>query len=99
MPLKLSLQHFWSSLSKVATHASITLLALGLAFSLPHAASYILFNWWPRVRDDAQMMVATEIAFAGILVLALNFAKLAWHYRKAAHAGTVASLVCACESE
>lgn len=93
------LHHFWSSLGKIAAHAGITLLALGIAFSLPHAASYILFNWWPRVRDDTQMMVATEIAFAAVLVLVLNFAKLAWRYRKAAHAGAIASLVCACEAE
>ncbi len=90
-------QHLWGSLSKMAAHAAITLLALGMAFSLPHAASYILFNWWPRVRDDTQMLVATEIAFAAALVLLLNFGKLAWGYRKAAHAGAVASLVCACE--
>lgn len=92
-----SFQHLWNSLGKIITHTGITLLALGLAFSLPHAASYILFNWWPLVRDDNRMMVASEIAFAAVLVLLLNFAKSALRYRKAAQAGTLASLVCACE--
>jgi hypothetical protein len=92
-----SVRHFWNGLGKIAAHAGITLLALGIAFSLPHAASYILFNWWPKVRDDARMMVLTEIAFAAVLVLLLNFGKSALRYRKAAHAGTLASLVCARE--
>ncbi len=99
MLMRIPIQHFWNSLSKIATHAGITLLALGIAFSLPRAASYILFSWWPKVRDDAQMMVATEIAFAGVLVLVLNLGKLAWRYRKAAHAGALASLVGACEPD
>ncbi|MDD5247340.1 MAG: hypothetical protein PHY45_00040 [Rhodocyclaceae bacterium] len=90
---------FWSSLGHIATHAGITLLALGIAFSLPQAATFILFNWWPKVRDDTQMLVVTEISFAAMLVALLNLAKLAWRYRQAAQTSAIASLVYAREGD
>lgn len=30
-------------------HIAIILLAIGIAFSLPSAAIYILYDWWPKV--------------------------------------------------
>lgn len=99
MRTKMPSLDLWSSLGKIATHAGITLLALGIAFSLPQAASYILFTWWPKVRADTQLLLVTEIAFAAVLVLLLNLAKLAWRYRKAAQFGEIASLVYAREGD
>jgi len=97
MRLKMTLLKLWSSLRHVATHAGITLLAVGLAFSLPQAASYILFNWWPKMRDDAQVLMFTEIGFATALVLLFNLLKLTWDYRNKARMTTIASLVYARE--
>lgn len=85
--------------SNIATHVGITLLAVGIAFSLPQAASYILFHWWPKVRDDSQLLLYSEIALATVLVVLLNLVKLAWHYRQRARMSAIASLVHAHEED
>jgi hypothetical protein len=90
---KLPSDHLWVSLRHVLAHAAITLLAVGIAFALPDLARYILYSWWPMVQDDSQMLLLTEIGFAGLLVLLFNLAKLTWHYRSRAHMSRVASLV------
>jgi hypothetical protein len=96
MRTKTPVVRLWSN---IATHAGITLLAVAIAFSLPQAASFILFNWWPKVQDDSQLLLYTEIAFATVLVLLLNFVKLAWHYRQRARMSAIASLVHAHEED
>lgn len=99
MRMKTQSLDLWSSLGNVASHVGITVLALGIAFSLPHAATYVLFTWWPKVQADTQVLLATEIGFAAILVLLLNLAKLAWRYRQAAQLSKVAALVYAHEGD
>jgi hypothetical protein len=46
-------KHFHSfaeGIHHALAHIVITLLAVGIAFSMPVIANYILFNWWPMVR-------------------------------------------------
>lgn len=79
------------------SHVVITLLAVGIAFSLPSAASYILFYWWPMVQGDSQLLLITEISFAVVLVLLFNILKVAWNGRRGMHMNKIASLVYARE--
>ena len=79
------------------SHVVITLLAVGIAFSLPSVASYILFYWWPMVKSDSQLLLITEISFAVVLVLLLNILKVAWNGRRGMHMNKIASLVYARE--
>ncbi|MDD5329799.1 MAG: hypothetical protein PHX38_07330 [Sulfuricella sp.] len=80
-------------------HGAITLLAVGIAFSLPVAAKYILFNWWPKIEENSQLMMITEIGFATALVLLLNISKIAWDGRRSMRMAKLASLVYAREGE
>lgn len=86
-------QHLWLGLRHIASHAAITLLAVGIAFALPQLAQYILFNWWPLVRDDSRLLLYTEIGFAAGLVVLFNVASLTFHYRRRARMSSIASLV------
>lgn len=90
---KMPADHLSDSLRHVFAHIVITLLAVGIAFALPDLARYILYSWWPMVRDDSQMLLLTEIGFAGLLVLLFNLARLTWHYRSRARMSAIASLV------
>lgn len=78
-------------------HVVITLLAVGIAFSLPVVAQYVLFNWWPKVEDDSQLLLITEIGFATVLVLLFNISKIAWDGRRSIHMNKIASLIYARE--
>ncbi len=67
--------HFFSivqTLRHIFSHIGVTLLAVGIAFSLPMLAQFILFTWWPMVEDDSQLLLANEIVFAAVLVLLFN---------------------------
>lgn len=67
--------HFFSfihTLRHIFSHIGVTLLAVGVAFSLPMLAQYILFTWWPMVEDDSQLLLINEIIFAAVLVLLFN---------------------------
>jgi hypothetical protein len=90
---------FWHNLRHLATHAGITLLAVAIAFSLPQAASYILFTWWPRMLEDTRSLLYTEIAFAAVLIVFLNLLKLSWDYRQRARMSHIAALVYAAEND
>ncbi len=79
------------------SHIVITLLAVGIAFSLPSLAAYILFNWWPKVEGNSQLLMITEIGFATVLVLLFNISKIAWDGRRSMHMNKIASLVYARE--
>lgn len=81
------------SLRQILSHGAITLLAVVIAFALPSAARYILYDWWPMMEQDANLLLASEVALASVLVLLFNLAKIAWDGRhKVAMAG-LASLV------
>ena len=80
-------------------HAVITLLAVGIAFSLPVVARYILYYWWPLVEGDSQLLLITEIGFAAMLVLLANIARLALAGRRCLRMNRIASLVYVREGE
>jgi len=90
---------FVGSIRHIAAHAVITLLAVGIAFSLPVVAQYILYSWWPKVEDNSQLLLVTEISFAAVLVLLLNMTKVAWDNRRIRSMNKIASLVYARESD
>ena len=80
-------------LRQILSHGVITLLAVVIAFSLPAAAKYILYEWWPRVETDPNLLLATEISLASVLVLLLNLAKIAWDHRQKVATARLAALV------
>ena len=80
------------SLMLILTHGVITLLAVFIAFSLPPGARYILYQWWPKVETDPNLLLATEIGLASILVLVFNGAKFAWDNRKWVRMAKLAAL-------
>lgn len=84
---------WWSSLGQVLLHVCITLLAIGTAFSLPIGARYILYQWWPKVVEDANLLMATEIVLAGALALLFNIACIAWESRRKVALAELAALV------
>lgn len=77
----------------IAVHGLITVLAVAIAFSLPQAAKYILFEWWPMVESDANLLLGSEIVLASVLVLVLNLVKLSWDNRYAVKMARAAALV------
>lgn len=79
------------------SHVVVTLLAVGIAFSLPLVAKYILYYWWPKVEDNSQLLMITEISFAAVLVLLFNISKIAWDGRRSMRMNRIASLVYARE--
>jgi len=87
------------SVKHILAHVFITLLAVGIAFSLPNLAQYILYFWWPMVEDNSRLLLATEIVFAAALVLLFNISKVAWDSRRKLKASAIASLVHARERE
>ena len=70
------------SLQQILSHGVITMLAVAIAFSLPQAARYILYDWWPLVEKNANLLLATEIGMASVMVLLFNFAKIVWGNRQ-----------------
>lgn len=60
------------TLRHIFSHIGVTLLAVGIAFSLPMLAKFILFSWWPRVEDNSQLLLVNEIIFAAVLVMLFN---------------------------
>ena len=84
---------FFHTMRHIVGHAAVTLLAVGIAFSLPMAAKYILYYWWPRVEADSQLLLITEICFAAVLVLLFNLSRLAREGRRCLRMNRVASLV------
>ena len=82
-----------SSLAYIFSHSLITLLAIGIAFTLPIVAQYILYQWWPRVEADTHLLFFTEIGFAGVLVVIFNIAMILWDNRRYTNSAKLASLV------
>lgn len=83
----------WSGLRQVLLHGLITVVAVLVAFSLPQGANYILNAWWPRVVNDANLLLATEIGLASVLALLFNVAKVAWDNGQKVETARLASLV------
>ena len=86
-------QHRFSWLRAAVVHFGFTVLALGIAFSLPAAAQFILYQWWPRVMADADLLLITEICLAALLVLFFTAAKNSIEQRASLGWARVASLV------
>ena len=63
---------FFHTVRHVFSHVGVTLLAVGIAFSLPLLAKFILFTWWPKVEDNSQLLMINEIIFAAVLVMLFN---------------------------
>lgn len=84
---------WWWGLRQVAVHILITLLAIGIAISLPVAAQYILYQWWPRVASDANLLLASEIGVAAALVLLFNLWRVASENRLKSKVADTAALV------
>jgi len=78
---------------QVLLHASVTVLAVVIAFSLPKIAEYVLFEWWPWVASDTDRLVATEVGVAATLVLIFNALHIAWEDRSKVRAADLAALV------
>jgi hypothetical protein len=88
--------HFFGTLhtlKHIIGHIGVTLLAVGIAFSLPMLAKFILFTWWPLVEDDSQLLLVNEIVFAAVLVLLLNLFLGARQGRRSQRMNRAASLV------
>ena len=84
---------WWWGLRLAMLHVAITLLALGIAFSLPVLAQYILYQWWPLVASDANLMLASEISLAASLVILLNMWRVASENRLKSRVADTAALV------
>lgn len=81
-----------SGVSLALSHGLITLLAIGIAFAIPVAARFILYQWWPQVEADSNLLLTTEIGFATVLVLLFNLAKSYWDNRRHVSNAKLASL-------
>lgn len=86
-------RHWWSSLRQVALHGVLTALAVGIAFSLPVAAQYILYQWWPLVASDATLLLALEVSLAASLVVLFNMWRVASENRAKGRVADAAALV------
>ncbi|MDA8094218.1 MAG: hypothetical protein M0T84_09970 [Betaproteobacteria bacterium] len=86
-----------AAMRHVFAHSTVTLMAVGIAFSLPVLAQYILYDWWPRVAGSSKLLLITEIAVGAFLVLLYNLSRFAWSGRRSLRMNTVASLVYAGE--
>lgn len=84
---------FFHTVKHIVSHAAVTLLAVGVAFSLPMAAQYILYSWWPRIESDSQLLMITEISFAAVLVMLFNLILIAREGRRSLRMNRIASLV------
>ena len=80
------------SLQQILSHGVITTLAVAIAFSLPQAAQYILYEWWPVVENNANLLLATEIGTASVLVLLFNLVKIVWRDRQTVAMARLAAL-------
>jgi hypothetical protein len=78
---------------QIAIHSIVTALAVGLAFALPEAARYILFQWWPRAEVDGQLLLFSELILAAVVVLLFHAARIAWEARSLRRISQVAALI------
>ncbi len=88
-----------SALRHGITHIAITALAIGIALSLPHAATYVLYDWWPKVQTSSGLLFATEAGFSATLILLFNLMAVMWGNRQVMAAARQASLVYAWDAD
>ena len=81
------------TLRHILSHIGVTLLAVGIAFSLPMLAEFILFSWWPMVERDSHLLLINEVSFAAILVLLFNLFLSARQGRLSQHMNRLIALV------
>src|SRR3989442_8779516 len=86
-------QGFLVGIRQILIHGAITLLAIVIAFSLPPAARYILYVWWPRVETDTSLLLVTEIGLVSAVVLRYNLGRVAWNNRNKVAMARLTSLV------
>src|SRR5258708_12665993 len=60
-------QGFLVGIRQILIHGAITLLAIVIAFSLPPAARYILYVWWPRVEPHTTLLLLPKIPLPSAL--------------------------------
>lgn len=82
-----------------ASHIVITLLAIGIAFSLPAVAQYVLFDWWPEAQNNVHSLLVTELGLSVVLVLLFNVLMIAWDNRHVIASARRASLVYATDAK
>lgn len=87
----------WPNPGQAFAHMLIAVLAVGIASSLPAGAEFILYRWWPKVAENADRLIASEIALAGALLLLLNAVRVAWENHRQARVADAAALVYARE--
>jgi hypothetical protein len=80
-------------LQQVLFHALVSTLAVGIAFSLPAMAKFVLYEWWPRVVESSKLLLVTELGLAAMLVLLFNALHLAWEGLRVKRLHDVAALV------
>lgn len=78
MQFKKPVVNLLGGVRELFSHAIITLLAVAIAFSLPTIARYILYDWWPKVENNANLLLASEIVLMSVLLLLLNLLKTGW---------------------
>jgi hypothetical protein len=82
-----------ATLRHILSHGVATLLAVAIAFSLPSAAGYILYEWWPLLEKDPNLLLITEVTLASILVLIFSLAQTAWSNRHLVNNARLAAIV------
>lgn len=90
---KLNANGLFSSMRQILAHGIFTVLAVAFAFSLPSIARYILYQWWPRMESDANLLLATEVLFASAILLVFNWVRIALENRRLLQVAMMAGLV------
>ena len=80
-------------MQQVVFHAFVSVLAIAIAFSLPAAATFVLYEWWPRVSASSKLLLVTELSLAAALVILFNALHLAWEGLRVKRLHDVAALV------
>ena len=83
----------FAMMQQVVFHAFVSILAIGIAFSLPEAAGFVLHEWWPRVSANSRLLMVTELGLAAGLVLLFNALHLAWEGLRVKRLHDIAALV------
>lgn len=78
---------------QMVVHSLITSLAVAFAFALPEAARYVLFQWWPRAEDNAQLLLFSELVLAATLLALFHLIRFAWLGHRMLKIGSIAALI------
>lgn len=83
----------FAAVQQMVFHAAVSVLAIGIAFSLPWIAGLVLHEWWPRVTASSRLLLVTELGLAAGLVLLFNALHLAWEGLRVKRLHDIAALV------